>query len=236
MTIIPAIDLLGGAAVRLKAGRREDATVYSTAPWEVAAEFAAAGAACLHVVDLDGAFSGERRHAEILRRVILAAAGAPVQVGGGLRRAADVDAVLDAGAAFAVIGTMAARAPAEAERICRRHPGRIVVAVDARGGKVAVAGWTETSSVDALELARRAEAWGAARILYTDVERDGLGGGPAVDATARLARALAIPVIASGGIGRLDDLRALRAAGVPMCVVGRALYDGAFTLAEALSC
>ncbi len=234
MMIIPAIDLLGGAAVRLKAGRREDATVYSTAPWEVAAGFVAAGAACLHVVDLDGAFAGERRHTEVLGRIV--AAGAPVQVGGGLRRAADVDGVLAAGAALAVIGTLAAREPAEAERICRRHPGRIVVAVDARGGKVAVAGWTETSSLDALDLARRAETWGAARILYTDVERDGLGGGPAVAATARLARALAIPVIASGGIGRLDDLRALRDAGVPMCVVGRALYDGAFTLAEALAC
>jgi phosphoribosylformimino-5-aminoimidazole carboxamide ribotide isomerase len=234
MMVIPAIDLLGGAAVRLKAGRRDDATVYSTAPWEVAAGFAAGGAACLHVVDLDGAFAGERRHVDLLRRIV--ECGVPVQVGGGLRRAADVDAVLDGGAALAVIGTLAARAPAEAERICRDHPGRVVVAVDARAGKVAVAGWTETSSIDALDLARRAEGWGAARILYTDVDRDGLGGGPAVDATARLARALAIPVIASGGIGRLADLRALRDAGVPMCVVGRALYDGAFTLAEALAC
>jgi len=234
MIVLPAIDLLEGAAVRLRAGRREDATVYSRAPWEVAARFAAAGASGLHVIDLDGAFSGERRHGEALRRI--AAVGLPLQVGGGLRTEAEVDAVLDAGAALAVLGTAAVRDPAMAERICRRHPGRIVVAVDARGGRVAVAGWTETSDIDALDLARRAQAWGAARILYTDVERDGLAVGPAVEATARLARALSVPVIASGGIGSLDDLRALRQAGVPMCVVGRALYDGTFTLTEALAC
>ena len=234
MIVLPAIDLLDGAAVRLRAGRREDATVYSRAPWEVAAGFAAAGASALHLVDLDGAFSGRRHHAEALRRI--AAVGLPLQVGGGLRTEADVDAVLDAGAALAVLGTVAVRDPAAAEGICRRHPGRIVVAVDARGGRVAVAGWTETSDIDALDLARRAQAWGAARILYTDVERDGLAVGPAVEATARLARALAVPVIASGGIGSLADLRALRQAGVPMCVVGRALYEGAFTLEEALAC
>jgi phosphoribosylformimino-5-aminoimidazole carboxamide ribotide isomerase len=136
---------------------------------------------------------------------------------------------------FAVLGTAAVADPALVERLCRRHAGRIVVAVDARDGLVAVEGWTRASSVTANELAARAAGWGAAKILYTDVARDGLKRGPNVEATAALQRAVSLPVIASGGIGSLDDLRALAAAGVAECVVGRALYDGAFTLAEALA-
>lgn len=235
MRIIPAIDLLEGKAVRLREGRREEATVYHERPWELAARFAEAGAEELHVVDLDGAFAGAPRQLEMIRR-ILAAAGRPVQVGGGIRDAAAIAAVLEAGAARVVLGTAAVREPALVEAACRTHPGRVVVAVDARDGRVAVEGWAATSDVDAIELARRAAGWGAARILYTDVTRDGTRRGPNVAATARLQEALGeLPVIASGGIGTLDDLQTLAARGVKMCVVGRALYDGAFTLEEALA-
>jgi len=229
--VTPAIDLLGGKVVRLREGRREEATVYSETPWTVAEGFVRDGAKLVHVVDLDGAFAGEPRQTALLARL-----AAPLQVGGGLRSDGAVEQVLAAGARFAVLGTAAVADPALVERLCRRHPGTIVVAVDARDGMVAVEGWTRASTVAAAELAARAAAWGAAKILYTDVARDGLKRGPNVDATAALQRALGeVPVIASGGIGSLDDLRALAAAGVAECVVGRALYDGAFTLAEALA-
>jgi len=232
MKVVPSIDLLGGKVVRLRAGRREDATVYSEEPWAVAAGFAASGATLIHLVDLDAAF-GEARH-DLSR--IVRSAGVPVQVGGGVRTEADVDALFALGAALVVLGTAAVKEPSLAERLCRKHRGRIVVAVDARDGLVAVEGWTETATVTAVELAALAVRWGAAKILYTDVARDGLRRGPNVEMTARLAASTPIPVIASGGISSLDDLRALAAAGVPECVVGRALYDGAFTLAEALAC
>jgi phosphoribosylformimino-5-aminoimidazole carboxamide ribotide isomerase len=232
--VVPAIDLLDGRAVRLAGGRREAATVFSDEPWAVAARFGAAGASLVHVVDLDGAFAGERRQAAVIARVI-AAAGVPVQVGGGVRSAGDVEILLALGAAFIVLGTAAVKDPALVESLCRQHPGRIVVAVDARDGQVAVEGWTETATVTALELGARAAGWGAAKVLYTDVARDGLRGGPNIAATAALAAALPIPVIASGGIGALADLRALAAAGVAECVVGRALYDGVFTVEEALA-
>ena len=167
---------------------------------------------------------------------ILAASHLPVQVGGGLRDEAAIDAVLAAGARWAVLGTAAVKDPAWVRAQCERHPDAIIVAVDARDGRVAVEGWTETSDLDAVALGRQAAAWGAARILYTDVARDGDKRGPNVAATARLQAALgATPVIASGGIGALADLRELAAAGIPYAVVGRALYDGAFTLAEALA-
>jgi phosphoribosylformimino-5-aminoimidazole carboxamide ribotide isomerase len=237
MLIIPAIDLLGGKVVRLREGRREDATVYSDRPAEWAARFAAAGATALHVVDLDGAFAGAPVQFDMIRK-ILDATHLAVQVGGGVRDEAALAAVLDAGARLAVLGTAAIKSPAFVEAACRAHPGRVIVAVDARDGRVAVEGWSSLSDVDATELATRAASWGAAKILYTDVARDGLRGGPNVAATARLQAALGdrVPVIASGGIGALDDLRALSDAGVRECVVGRALYDGVFTLEEALAC
>lgn len=220
--------------MRLREGRREDATVYHERPWEVAEQFARDGATAIHVVDLDGAFAGEPRQLDAIAR-IAAASGLPVQAGGGVRDEAAIVRLLDAGATLVVLGTSAVRDPAFVERACRAHPGRVVVAVDARDGKVAVAGWTEATDVDATELAARAAAWGAAAILYTDIARDGLRTGPNVRATAELQLALgALPVIASGGISSLADLRALARAGVQRCVVGRALYDRDFTLAEAL--
>jgi phosphoribosylformimino-5-aminoimidazole carboxamide ribotide isomerase len=232
--LTPAIDLLGGKVVRLREGRRDEATVYSDTPWTIADDFARAGASLLHVVDLDGAFAGSPQQTALITTLV--ACGLPLQVGGGLRDEAAVEAVLAAGARYAVLGTAAVKDPALVERLCRQHPDTIVVAVDARDGMVAVEGWTQASTVSAVELATRAAGWGAAKILYTDVARDGLKRGPAVEATAALQRALRLtPVIASGGIGSLDDLRALQAERIAECVVGRALYDGAFTLAEGLA-
>lgn len=234
MQVIPAIDLLGGRAVRLVEGNREEPTIFHERPTELVAAWAAAGATRLHVVDLDGAFAGARKHGDIIARMC-AASPMPVQVGGGLREEAEAWDVLDAGARWIVLGTAAIKDPALVERLCRAFPDRVIVAVDARAGLVAVEGWVETSTVTAVELGRRAAGWGAAALLYTDIARDGTGRGPNVAATAALAAAVDCEVIASGGVATLDHLRALAAAGVPAVVVGRALYDERFTLAEALA-
>lgn len=236
MKVIPAIDLLDGRAVRLRRGRREDATVYHDAPWELVREMASAGAERIHVVDLEGALSGDRAHRRAVER-ILELSPVPVEVGGGLRDRRSVKAALGAGASYAVLGTIAVQAPTLAEELCRAYPGRIIIAVDARDGRVAVKGWTEEAEVEATELGRRAASWGAAALLYTDVSRDGTGEGPNVQATRALQDAVGpgTPVIASGGIGSLDHLRALAAAGISMTILGRALYDGVFTLEEAIA-
>jgi phosphoribosylformimino-5-aminoimidazole carboxamide ribotide isomerase len=237
MKLFPAIDLLGGRAVRLEEGKRERATVFRDRPIELVDELAQGGADRLHVVDLDGAF-GEPRQLALIAEIVRASP-IPVEVGGGLRDRAAIEAVLELGAAFAVLGTAAVRDPALVEDACRAHPGRIIVAVDARDGVVAIDGWTASGGITAIELAGRAARWGAAALLYTDIARDGLGGGPNVAATAALARAAGghaggIEVIASGGVGSLDHIAALAAAGVPAAIVGRALYDGKFTVAEAV--
>jgi phosphoribosylformimino-5-aminoimidazole carboxamide ribotide isomerase len=229
--LFPAIDLLAGRAVRLEEGKRERATVFHDRPVELVADLAAGGADRLHVVDLDGAF-GEPRQLALIAAIV-AASPIPVEVGGGLRDRASVDRILELGAGFAVLGTAAVRDPALVEDVCRAYPGRIIVAVDARDGVVAIDGWTTSGGITAAELAARAAGWGAAALLYTDVARDGLGRGPNVAATAALATAAGIEVIASGGVGSLDDLAALARAGVPAVVVGRALYDGKFTVADA---
>jgi phosphoribosylformimino-5-aminoimidazole carboxamide ribotide isomerase len=230
--LFPAIDLLGGRAVRLEEGKRERATVFRDRPIELVDELAQGGADRLHLVDLDGAF-GEPRQLALIAAIVRASP-IPVEVGGGLRDRAAIEAVLELGAAYAVLGTAAVRDPALVEDACRAYPGRIIVAVDARDGVVAIDGWTASGGITALDLAGRAAGWGAAALLYTDVARDGLGGGPNVAATAALARAAGIEVIASGGVGSLGDIAALAAAGVPAVIVGRALYDGKFTVAEAV--
>jgi phosphoribosylformimino-5-aminoimidazole carboxamide ribotide isomerase len=234
MKIYPAIDLSGGKVVRLHQGERERATVYSDDPAAVVRAFAEAGAERIHVVDLDGAFAGQRVHDDLVERMV-AAAPVPLQVGGGIRDRAALDAVLGAGAGFAVLGTAAVKNPAFAAAACAAHPGRIIIALDARDGIVAVEGWVESAGVSVLEMAARVAGWGAAGILYTDITRDGTQRGPDFARTAALARAVSIPVIASGGVAELDDLRALAQAGVPAVVVGRALYENRFTLAEALA-
>jgi phosphoribosylformimino-5-aminoimidazole carboxamide ribotide isomerase len=230
--LLPAIDLLGGRAVRLEAGRRDRATVFHDRPVELVAELARGGADRLHVVDLDGAFGEPPQRA--LVRELIAASPIPVEVGGGIRDAAAIEDVLAAGAAFVVLGTAAVREPALVEAACRAHPGRVIVAVDANAGIVAVDGWTTSGNVTASELGRRAAAWGAAALLYTDVARDGLRIGPNLELTSELARAVDCEVIASGGVGTLDDLVRLRDAGVAAVVVGRALYDRRFTIEQAV--
>ena len=234
MKVFPAIDLLDGKAVRLQEGRRESATIYHDDPAALVAELAAAGAERIHVVDLDGAFHGARHHHELIGRII-EASPVPIQVGGGIRSYADVEAVIAHGARFVVVGTAAVKHPEMVEEMCHAHPGRIVVAVDARNGEVTIEGWVESAGVSAVELARRAAGWGAAAVLYTDVHRDGMHTGPNVEATAALARSVSIDVIASGGVSTLDDLRALADAGVGSVIVGRALYDRRFGLSEAIA-
>jgi len=234
LRVWPAVDLLEGRAVRLHEGKRDRATVFHERPWELPPQFVADGAEGIHVVDLDGAFAGAPVQHALVARLIAAAGGVPVQVGGGIRDRAAVEAVLAAGATRVVLGTAAVKSPAFVEECCRAHPGRVVIAVDAKDGVVAVSGWVEASDVTAIELGRRAAEWGAAALLYTDVSRDGTGAGPNVAATAALAAAVDLEVIASGGVSSLDDLRALRAAGIPAVVVGRALYDARFTLADAV--
>jgi phosphoribosylformimino-5-aminoimidazole carboxamide ribotide isomerase len=232
--VIPAIDLLDGRAVRLVRGDRSTATAFSDEPWILAREFGDAGAERIHVVDLDGAFAGAPANRAAIDR-ILATASVPIQVGGGLRDEAALEAMFDAGASFAVLGTAAIKRPEFVAAACRAQPGRIIVAVDARDGRVAVEGWVEVSELTAMELGTRARAWGAGALLYTDVSRDGVQTGPNVETTALLAAEVGLPVIASGGISSLDDLRRLDAARIPMAIVGRALYERRFTLEEAIA-
>jgi phosphoribosylformimino-5-aminoimidazole carboxamide ribotide isomerase len=234
--LIPAIDLLEGQAVRLAEGDRERVTVYDADPPSVARRFAESGARQIHVVDLDGAFAGKPAQLELIRRIVdeARAAGVKVEVGGGVRSREAVETLLSLGVDQVVVGTLAIRDPEAVRELCERHPGAIIVAIDARDGMVAVDGWREISTVEAATLAAQAEAWGAGALLYTDVSRDGLQVGANVPATADLQRSVSIPVIASGGVGKLEDLDALREAGVRAVIFGRALYEGSFTLEEAL--
>ncbi len=236
MILFPAIDLKGGKCVRLLRGEMSAATTFNDDPADQARKFAAAGCRWIHVVDLDGAFAGAPVNARAVE-AILGAVKVPVQLGGGIRDGARIKAWLDAGIARVILGTVALRDPDLVKQACRDWPGRIVVGIDARGGRVAVEGWAETSDVLAVDLARRFEDAGVAAIVYTDIDRDGALQGPNVEATAALARAVKIPVIASGGVSSLDDLRALKARaadGIAGVISGRALYDGRIDLAEAV--
>jgi phosphoribosylformimino-5-aminoimidazole carboxamide ribotide isomerase len=233
MELIPAIDLLGGKVVRLHKGDYAAATVYSEDPPAQAREFYEAGARMLHVVDLDGAREGAQRNVGVIE-AILKAAPLRVEVAGGIRDQATAERWLGVGVERVVLGTAAVKDPALVERLCKQHPGGVVVAVDARGGEVAVEGWLERSGKSAHDLARQVDTWGAAAILFTVIERDGTHEGPDVAATVALQAQVGATVIASGGIGSLDHVRALAAAGVRAAVCGRALYSGAFTLREAL--
>jgi len=236
MTVYPAIDLRGGRCVRLLQGAFERETVYGDDPVAVARGFEAAGARWLHVVDLDGARAGHPVQHELVAR-ICAAVHIPVQVGGGLRDRAAIEAAFATGASRVVVGTTAAHDPDRCGELCAAHPGRVVVGLDVRAGQVRVAGWTEAATPDPLALARRVATLGAAAIVYTDIARDGTQGGPDLERTSAIARAAGVPVIASGGIGSLDDVRAVaaRAAdGVAGMIIGRALYTGAIRLDDAL--
>lgn len=234
MELIPAIDLLGGQVVRLHKGDYAAVTVYSDDPANQARRFFDAGARRLHVVDLDGARDGKSRNVAVIEK-ILAAAPLRVQVGGGIRDEQAAERWLSAGVERVVLGTIAIKRPEVAQRLCAQHPGRVIVAVDARGGEVAVEGWLESSGRPVLDLAKEVDAWGAAAILYTVIERDGTSEGPDVAATAALQAEVKATVIASGGIGSLQHLRNLAAAGVRAAVCGKALYSGAFTLEQAVA-
>jgi phosphoribosylformimino-5-aminoimidazole carboxamide ribotide isomerase len=235
MIVIPAVDLRGGRCVRLRGGRADAETVFSDDPVAMAQRWASEGAERLHIVDLDGAFAGAPRQTAIVAAMMSAIAPVPVAVGGGLRDVAAVDAVVDAGARWAVVGTRAALDPAFLKDVCRHHPDRIIVAVDARGDRVAVKGWTEVIAETVIELGVRARDAGAAALLYTDVTRDGMEQGPNVEYTAALAAKVAMPVLASGGVSSVGDLVTLAAIpGVEGTVVGRALYTGAVGLADAM--
>jgi phosphoribosylformimino-5-aminoimidazole carboxamide ribotide isomerase len=235
MIIIPAIDLKNGRCVRLFQGEMDQETVYFEDPLEAARHWMDEGATIIHIVDLDGAVEGRPVHTRQIE-AICRQGSLVVEFGGGLRSVAAVEAAFQLGVARAVIGTAAYSDAGLLRSLCEKFPGRIVVGIDVRKGKVAVKGWKETTSMDGVELAKRCEQEGASRIIYTDISKDGTGGGVNVDATLKIARAVKIPVIASGGIGSLEDLRTLAPLeneGVEGVVVGKALYARAFTLLQA---
>jgi phosphoribosylformimino-5-aminoimidazole carboxamide ribotide isomerase len=232
--LIPAIDLLDGKVVRLHQGKYDEVTVYDNDPVAMAKRFEDQGAARLHVVDLEGARRGQPAHVAIIQG-ILRETDLQVQIGGGVRNGEVAAQWMDAGAARVVLGTVVVKAPEVARAICDRYPEGVVMALDARDGRVAVEGWQEQSEQDVVELAKEVDGWNLGAILFTNIHKDGTREGPDVEGTAGLQSQVDTTVIASGGIGSLDDLRALLAAGVRSAVCGRALYSGAFTLSEAFS-
>ena len=236
MILFPAIDLKEGLAVRLQQGDRTRATIFHRDPAAQAQAFETQGFKHLHVVDLDGAFAGKPMNGDAVER-ILETVGLCVQLGGGIRDMATIDAWLEKGVNRVIIGTAAVRNPALVKDAAKKYPGKIAVGLDARGGKVAVQGWAEISELSALEIARRFEDAGVAAIIYTDVTRDGMLKGLNLDATIALADAVSIPVIASGGLASIEDIKALlepRAKKLEGAIAGRALYDGRLDAAEAL--
>ena len=236
MLIIPAIDLKDGRCVRLFQGDMDKETVYFENPVDAARHWVDEGATFLHIVDLNGAVEGRPVHTQEIAAVCQLA-GLSVELGGGLRSIAAVEAALNLGVARVVIGTAAYDNPDFLRALCKKFPGKIVVGIDARQGKVAVKGWKETTSMDAVELAKRCEQDGASRIIYTDISRDGTRQGVNVEETLKIARAVKIPVIASGGVATLDDIRKLlplEKEGIEGVIVGRALYSGVFTIRETL--
>ena len=235
--LIPAIDLLGGEAVRLSQGRYDEATVYDNDPASVASRFAAAGIRRLHVVDLEGAKYGRPVQADAIKRILEVVESVPVQLGGGIRTLEGVDTALGWGLDRVILGTAALRDPGLVKQAAGKYPGRVVVGIDARDGRVAVAGWLEASETTAVDLARRFEDAGVAAIVYTDIARDGMLTGPNIDATVALAESIGIPVIVSGGVATNDDVvQAARFCDKGICgvIVGRAIYTGGVDLDRAL--
>ncbi|MGB8363270.1 MAG: 1-(5-phosphoribosyl)-5-[(5-phosphoribosylamino)methylideneamino]imidazole-4-carboxamide isomerase [Rhizomicrobium sp.] len=237
MILFPAIDLKGGRCVRLKRGEMASATVFNDDPADQARLFAAAGFSWLHCVDLDGAFEGRSVNVAAIR-AIRAAIDLPIQLGGGIRDRAGIEAWLEAGIARVILGTAALRNPALVHEAAIAYPGRVAVGIDAKDGKVAVEGWAATSELDAISLAKRFEDAGVAAIIFTDIARDGMLQGVNVAATAELAGAVRIPIIASGGVSGLGDIRALSETGnanILGIIIGRALYDGSINAREAIN-
>ncbi len=236
MLIIPAIDLKDGQCVRLRQGLMEDSTVFSDDPVAVARRWVEAGCRRLHLVDLNGAFAGEPVNGDVVTAIAAAYPGLPIQIGGGIRTLETIEHYLRAGVSYVIIGTKAVKEPAFVAEACRAFPGKIIVGLDAKDGLVATDGWAEVSSVRATDLAKQFESDGVAAIVYTDIARDGMMQGVNVEATVAMARASSIPVIASGGITNMDDIRALNAVaheGICGAITGRAIYEGTLDVAEA---
>ncbi|MDF1581946.1 MAG: 1-(5-phosphoribosyl)-5-[(5-phosphoribosylamino)methylideneamino]imidazole-4-carboxamide isomerase [Methyloprofundus sp.] len=236
MLLIPAIDLKDGKCVRLRQGRMDDDTVFSDNPVEVAGRWVAAGARRIHLVDLDGAFAGKPKNADIIHQIVAAYPEVPVQIGGGIRDEETIEAYLDAGVQYVIIGTKAVSDPLFVRDIALAYPGHIIVGLDAKDGKVAVDGWSKLSRHDVIDMAKKFESYGVEAIIYTDISRDGMMNGVNVEATAKLAAAINIPVIASGGITNMDDIIALGAVadqGIMGAITGRAIYEGTLDFAEA---
>lgn len=232
MQIYPAIDIKDGRAVRLRQGLAADVTDYGT-PAEAAMDWKTQGATYLHVVDLDGAFEGKGRNLPLVAEIVRET-GLPVELGGGIRTMEDIEARLSLGVARVILGTVALTDPELVRRACARYPGRIACGIDAKDGRVAVRGWVEASDVDPVDLALRMKDAGVQDVIYTDIRRDGMQTGPNVEATAELVRRTGLRVIGSGGVGKIQDLYDLRDAGCAGAIVGKALYNGNFTLAQAL--
>jgi len=229
MLLIPAIDLKDGRCVRLRQGRMDEVTVFSDDPVSMAEHWMKAGARRLHIVDLDGAGSGQPVNAGIIRAIAERCPDLPIQVGGGIRNEDTVEAYLEAGVSYVIIGTRAVNAPHFVSDLCAEFPGHVIVGLDAKDGKVAIDGWSKLSGHDVIDLAAQFENHGVEAIIYTDIGRDGMLSGVNVEATVRLAESVRIPVIASGGITNLEDIRALCAvadSGIAGAITGRALYEG----------
>ncbi|MDA8383534.1 MAG: 1-(5-phosphoribosyl)-5-[(5-phosphoribosylamino)methylideneamino]imidazole-4-carboxamide isomerase [Betaproteobacteria bacterium] len=237
MLIIPAIDLKEGQCVRLKQGQMDQATVFSEDPAAMAAHWLKMGARRLHLVDLNGAFAGKPRNEEAIRHITAAVGGEmPVQLGGGIRDLETIERYLDNGVSYVIIGTAAVKNPGFLHEACDAFPGHIIVGLDAQDGKVAVDGWSKVTGHDVVDLARRFEEYGVEAVIYTDIGRDGMLSGVNIDATVHLARSLTVPVIASGGVTDLDDVRklcAVEADGIVGAITGRAIYQGTLNFGEA---
>lgn len=236
MLIIPAIDLKDGQCVRLRQGLMEDSTVFSDDPVAVAARWVNAGCRRLHLVDLNGAFAGEPVNGAVVTAIAAAYPRLPIQIGGGIRTMETIEHYIKAGVSYVIIGTKAVKEPAFVAEACAAFPGKVIVGLDAKDGLVATDGWAEVSTVHATDLARRFESDGVSAIVYTDIARDGMMQGVNVQATVAMAQASRIPVIASGGITNLDDIRGLLAVahtGISGAITGRAIYEGTLDVAEA---
>ena len=237
MLIIPAVDIKNGQCVRLLQGRKEDETVFSDDPAAMAKKWARAGAELIHVIDLDGAFDKSPQNRDAIKN-ILQTIDIPIQLGGGIRDEQTAHQFLDMGVQKVIIGTEAIKNPAWVARIADRHPGRVVVGIDARNGLVAIEGWTETTQTKAVDLAKRFEGCGIAAINFTDIHRDGMQTGPNIEATQTLAEAINIPVVASGGVATIKDIQnllPLEACGVIGVITGKALYSGTLDFKESLA-
>ncbi len=239
MRIYPAIDILGGKAVRLKQGRADDATVYGD-PMEMAEKWAGLGAEWLHIVDLDGAFEGVPKNIEVLKAMSRSIGkSVNIQTGGGIRNMATIGTLLDAGVQRVVLGTSAVNDQNFVREALAQYPRQVAIGIDARDGKAKVSGWTVDSSIDSIDLARQLEAMGAELVIYTDISRDGVLVGPNVEATLAMIENTGLSVIASGGVSSIDDIRQLGGIAHPRLdgvIIGKALYEGRFQLEEALAC